>query len=59
MIMGLPESPVKNLVMKNVSISAVTGMTVSNAQITEENVVITPTSGEAVMRGPGVTINGK
>lgn len=58
-IMGLPESPVKNLVMKNVSISAVTGMTVSNAQITEENVVITPTSGEAVMRGPGVTINGK
>jgi polygalacturonase len=58
-IMGLPESPVKNLVMKNVSISAAVGMTVSNAQITQENMVITPASGEAVVRGPGVTINGK
>jgi polygalacturonase len=58
-IMGLPESPVKNLVLKNVSISAATGMTVQNAEITEEHVAITPTSGEAVVRGPGVTINGK
>jgi polygalacturonase len=58
-IMGLPESPVKNLVMKNVSIAAATGMTVSNAQITQENVVITPASGEAMVRGVGVTINGK
>ncbi len=58
-IMGLPESPVKNLVMKNVNIAAAAGMTVANAQITQENVVITPTSGDALVRGPGVTINGK
>jgi len=58
-IMGLPESPVKNLILKNVSIAAAAGMTVQYAQITEENVVITPASGEAVVRGPGVTINGK
>jgi polygalacturonase len=58
-IMGLPESPVKNLVLKNVSISAATGMTLQNAQIKQENVTITPSSGEAVVRGPGVTINGK
>jgi polygalacturonase len=58
-IMGLPESQVKDLVMKNVSISAAAGMTVQYAQITQENVVITPASGEAVVRGPGVTINGK
>jgi hypothetical protein len=32
---------------------------VQYAQITEENVTITPASGEAVVRGPGVTINGK
>jgi hypothetical protein len=57
--MGLPESPVKNLILKNVSIAAAAGMTVQYAQITEENVVITPASGEAVVRGPGVTINGK
>jgi polygalacturonase len=58
-IMGLPESPVKNLVLKNVSISAATGMTVSNAQITEERVTVVPVSGEAEVRGTGVTINGK
>jgi polygalacturonase len=58
-VMGLPESPIKNLVLKNVNISAATGMTVQNAQISEDRVVITPASGDAVSRGPGVTINGK
>ncbi len=58
-IMGLPESPIKGLVLKNVRISAATGMTIQNAVVTEENVVVTPASGDAVMRGVGVTINGK
>jgi len=58
-IMGLPESPIKNLTLKNVTISAATGMTIQNAQIEEENVVVTPAAGESVTRGPGVTINGK
>jgi len=58
-IMGLPESPIKDLILKNVTIAAATGMVVQNAQITEENVTITPASGEAMVRGPGVTINGK
>jgi len=58
-IMGLPESPIKNLVLKNVNISAATGMTILNAQITEEGLVVTPASGEAMTRGVGVTINGK
>ena len=58
-IMGLPESPVKNLVLRNVNIAAAAGMTVQNAQITEEHLVVTPVSGEAVVRGVGVTINGK
>lgn len=58
-IMGLPESPIKGLVLKNVKITAATGMTIRNAQITEDNVVITPAGGDAVMRGVGVTINGK
>ena len=55
-IMGLPESPIRNLILKNVRIAAATGMTVQNAQITEQNVAITPASGDAVMRGPGATI---
>jgi len=58
-IMGLPESPIKNLVLKNVNITAATGMVIQNAQIAQENVVVTPAAGEAVWRGPGVTINGK
>jgi len=58
-IMGLPESPIKNLVLKNVTIAATTGMTIQSAEITEEAVVVTPASGDAMTRGPGVTINGK
>jgi hypothetical protein len=57
--MGLPESPIKNLVLKNVTISAATGMVIQNAQMKQESVVVTPGAGEAVSRGPGVTINGK
>ena len=58
-IMGLPESPIKGLVLKNVRISAAAGMVIQNAQITEENMAVTPASGEAVTRGVGVTINGR
>ncbi len=59
LVMGLPESPIKNLVLKNVTLSATTGMTVQYAQIAEEQVRIVPANGDAVTRGPGVTINGK
>ena len=58
-IMGLPESPIKNIVLKNVKIAAATGMVIQNAQIADERVVITPASGDAISRGPRVTINGK
>jgi polygalacturonase len=58
-IMGLPESPIRNLVLKNVNIAAATGMVAQNAQITEDHVVITPTTGEALTSGPAVTITGK
>ncbi len=59
MIMGLPESPITGLVLKSVSISAATGMTIQNAEITEEHLAVTPVSGEAITRGAGATINGK
>jgi uncharacterized Zn ribbon protein len=57
--MGLPESPIKNLILKNVNITAKAGMVIQNVQIVEENVIVTPEAGEAITRGPGVTINGK
>jgi polygalacturonase len=56
---GLPESPVKNLVFKNVTITADRGMVALYADITEENVIITAKSGKALEPGAGVTINGK
>jgi polygalacturonase len=58
-IMGLPESPIRNVVLRNVDISAKNGMTIQNAQITEKDLVIKPENGPAIQRGPGVTINGK
>jgi polygalacturonase len=58
-IMGLPESPIKNLILKNVNIAAAAGMVIQNAQITEDGVVVTPGSGDPITRGVGVTINGK
>ena len=56
---GLPESPIKNLVLSNIQISAQRGMVVSNARITEKNVVIAAANGTPLEQGPGVTINGK
>ncbi len=58
-VLGLPESPVKGLVLKNVKISADRGMVARYADIVEEDVEITAKSGDALERGPGVTINGK
>jgi polygalacturonase len=58
-IMGLPESPIRNLVLKNVNITATTGVVAQNAQITEDHVVITPATGDAFTSGPGVTTSGK
>lgn len=59
LIMGLPESPIKNLVLKNVDISAQRGMFIQRAQVTESGVMVTPASGPPVEYGPGVLINGK
>ena len=58
-IMGLPESPIRNVVLRNVDISAKNGLTIQNAQITENDLVIKPENGPAIQRGSGVTINGK
>ena len=58
-IMGLPESPIKNLVLKNVHIATEKGMMIQYAQIAKDDLVITPAAGEAINRGPGVTMNGK
>ena len=58
-IYGLPESPVKNLVLKNVHISSQVGADMQYADVTATDFVVTPQTGEPITRGPGVLINGK
>ncbi len=45
-IVGLPESPVKGIVLKNVHIQAAKGMTIGDAEVTGENVTIKVDSGK-------------
>jgi polygalacturonase len=58
-MMGLPESPILGLTLRNVKISAASGLTMQYARITESDLTVTPAAGEPIRRGPGVTINGK
>lgn len=52
--MGLPESPIQGLILKQVKISAERGMTARYAAIKEDDVEITAKSAAEI--GPGVTI---
>ena len=47
-IIGLPESPVKDLLLKNVSISAAKGLSIAFAQVTLDHVVVNATQGEGL-----------
>jgi polygalacturonase len=48
-VVGLPESPVKDLVLKNVTISAKKGMNFAYAEATLEHVTVTAEAGEALV----------
>lgn len=58
-VYGLPESPVKKLILKNVHISAEAGADMQYAQVTTSNFVVNATTGEALTKGPGVVITQK
>lgn len=55
-IIGLPESPVKNVVLSNVKLSAEEGLTISNAEVTGKNVVVTPAKGEPITKLAGAKV---
>lgn len=59
LIMGLPESPIEDLTLKNIHIAATKGMFIQQAHITESNVTVTAASGPEVQYGPGVLLNGR
>jgi polygalacturonase len=52
-IAGLPESPVKGVVLKNVKISAEKGMSIGYAEVTGEGVVVTASTGEGIIKLKG------
>jgi polygalacturonase len=54
-IVGLPESPIRNLKLKNVHITAATGAMVQYADVIASNFTVQAASGENIKIGAGVT----
>jgi len=55
-IAGLPESPVRDVVLRNVKISAQTGLTVGYADVTGTNVVIKVEQGDPIVKLAGAEV---
>jgi polygalacturonase len=58
-IVGLPEAPVKDIVLKNVSLSAETGMKIAYADVAFVNVHVTAAKGDGILVAPTATVTGK
>jgi polygalacturonase len=58
-IVGLPESPVKDLVLKNVNIHAATGMKIAYAQVVFDHVTVVAADGSGIVVSPTATVVGK
>ena len=56
-IFGLPESPVKNVVMKNVKISAQKGLTIGYADVSGEGVQVTAAEGGGITKLAGANVS--
>ena len=56
-IEGLPESPVRNVVLHNVSISTVEGLTIGYAQVTGQGVTIHASEGAPITRLSGAEVS--
>ena len=55
-IVGLPESPVEDLTLKNVTLSGKTGMKVAFAKATFTDVKVTAETGEGIVIAPSATV---
>lgn len=56
-IVGLPESPMQNVVLRNVHLAAKTGAIVQYAEVHATDFTVTPEGGDAIHTGAGVTGN--
>jgi len=52
-IAGLPEAPVRGVVLRNVKLGAKTGLTIGYASVSGQNVVVQATQGEAITKLAG------
>ena len=58
-IVGLPESPVFDLTMKNVHLAGKTGLSIAYAKVTMDDVTVKPDSGEAITVAKTATVTQK
>jgi polygalacturonase len=58
-IVGLPESPVKDIILKNVDIQAKTGMKIAYSDVILNNVKVTAAEGEAITISPTAKVTKK
>jgi polygalacturonase len=58
-IVGLPESPVLNLTMKNVHLSGKTGLLIAYAKVTTDDLAVTAATGDALQIAPTATVTKK
>ena len=56
-IVGLPEAPISGVVLRNVKISAKTGLTIAYAEVTGKHVTVHAETGESIMKQAGAKVN--
>ncbi len=55
-IVGLPEAPVTDIVLKNVNLSGDKGLTIGYANVTGQNVKVQAAQGDAILKMPGANV---
>jgi polygalacturonase len=55
-IVGLPESPVDDVVLKNVTLSAKTGLSIGYANVSGQNVKVTAAQGDPILKMAGANV---
>jgi len=58
-IVGLPESPVKDISLKNIDIQATKGLQIAYAEVTASNLKVTATDGESITVAPNAKLTVK
>ena len=55
-IVGLPEAPVTDIVLENVTLSGKTGLSIGYANVTGQNVKVTAEQGDAILKTVGANV---